>query len=188
MGGDNSDREEIDLLIRGLEARPLVPRKASAPLSQPPDRSVPAQPPSDPPVAGHQVDPRRWSSWPEAPLLMPSRPAPAPWTALASRPAISLPRLPDLTRFFRMPGQVSMARLWVGLGALDAAAMTFWPYPKTYFWGVVVYLLSLGLVAVTGVWGARLTWDTRLGAAHTIALGTVVWAVTLATALTLPLV
>ena len=33
---------------------------------------------------------------------------------------------------------------------------------------------------VNGVWGARLSWDARLGAAHTLSLGTVFWAVTLA--------
>jgi uncharacterized membrane protein len=80
-----------------------------------------------------------------------------------------------------------MVRMWVGLGVVHSAAMTFWPYPKTYFWGLVLYLLSLALVLVTGVWGARLSWEARLGAAHTVALGTVVSAIALAAAETLPL-
>jgi hypothetical protein len=81
-----------------------------------------------------------------------------------------------------------MLRMWVGLGALHCASMTFWPYPKTYLWGLVLYILSLGLVLVTGVWGARLSWEARLGAAHTVALGTVLWAVTLAATDTMRLI
>jgi hypothetical protein len=33
--------------------------------------------------------------------------------------------------------------------------------------------LCLALALVAGVWGARLSWEQRLGAAHTLALGTV---------------
>ena len=110
----------------------------------------------------------------------------APRFAFAS--AISLPQVPDLTRLFRMPGPVIVTRMWVGLGAVYGGAMTYWPYPKTYLWGLVSYLLSLGLVLVTGIWGARLSWEARLGAAHTIALATVLWAITLAAAVTLPLI
>lgn len=188
MGGDNSDREEIDVLIRGLTAKQRVPQRATPAVTQPRDRPAPAQPRVAQPVARHRVDSRHRTSLPDARSLVPSRPAPAFGEAVAFRSAVSLPQLPDLTRFFRMPGHVTIARLWVALGALDGAAMTFWPYPKTYLWGLVLYLLSLGLVAVTGIWGARLTWDTRLGAAHTIALGTVAWALTLGIALTVPLV
>jgi hypothetical protein len=77
--------------------------------------------------------------------------------------------------------------MWVGLGASYGAAMAFWPYPKTYLWGLVLYLLSLGLVLVAGAWGARLSWQERLGSAHTVALVTVLWALVLAAAEILPL-
>jgi hypothetical protein len=59
--------------------------------------------------------------------------------------------------------------------------MYFWPYAKTYFWGLVIYQSCLGFLLVAGVWGARLSWDARLGAAHTLAVGTVLWAITLGT-------
>ena len=72
-----------------------------------------------------------------------------------------------------------MVRCWVALGVIYSASLAFWPYPKTYFWGMVFYLLSLGLVLISGIWGARMSWEARLGAAHTIALGTVLWAVKL---------
>jgi hypothetical protein len=53
---------------------------------------------------------------------------------------------------------------------------------------MVLYLLCLGLALVASIWGARLSWDARLGAAHTVALCTAVWAVTLVTVEALPLV
>jgi len=163
MDGPDSDREEIDLLVRELmEER--VPQKAAAVQ----------------PVASQQAELRPGSRWTTVRLLMPSRRRPGFGKRFAFGSAISLPQLPDLNRFFRMPGPVTMVRLWVLLGAVHCASMTFWPYPKTYFWGLVLYLLSLALVLVTGIWGARLSWDARLGAAHTVALGTVLWAVTLA--------
>ena len=80
-----------------------------------------------------------------------------------------------------------MARMWVVLAAAYGASLTFWPYPKTYLWGMVLYLLCLGLGLVTSVWAARLSWDARLGAAHSVALVTALWAVTLATIETLAL-
>jgi hypothetical protein len=86
-----------------------------------------------------------------------------------------------------MPEPVTLARMWVALGAAYSASMTFWPYPKTYLWGMVLYLLCLGLALVASIWGARLSWDARLGSAHTVALGTTFWAVTLAIVEALPL-
>ena len=124
---------------------------------------------------------------------MPSKPARAhkKLFAFASRvtlPAVRLPRVADLTAVFPIPGRVTVARMWVGLGALNGGAMAFWPYPKTYLWGLVLYVAALGLALAAGVWGARLSWDERLGGAHTIALGTVAWTITLGVALTLPLI
>jgi hypothetical protein len=92
-----------------------------------------------------------------------------------------------LRRFVRVPSTIALVRVWVALASACAIAMSFWPYPKTYFWGLVLYQLCLGLALVAGIWGARLSWDARLGAAHTLALGTVLWAVTLGTADTITL-
>jgi hypothetical protein len=36
------------------------------------------------------------------------------------------------------------------------------------------------MVVVAGVWSARLTWNTRLPMAHTVALFVVLWGITLA--------
>ena len=66
--------------------------------------------------------------------------------------------------------------------------MPYWPYPKASAWWLFLYLCAIGMVLVAGIWSARLTWDTRLGAAHTVALGVVLWGITLAAEETLPLV
>jgi hypothetical protein len=136
----------------------------------------------DPPKAERQAG-RRWSN---VRMLMPStRHADRePRIALAS--VIRLAQLPNLSRFVSWPGQVAIVRMWVGMSVVYCASLSFWPYPKTYLWGMVLYVLSLGLVLVSGVWGARLTWQARLGAAHTMSVGTVFWAVGLAVAETLP--
>jgi hypothetical protein len=174
MGNDEFDSEQIDLLVRELmAARPLT-------VSAPPAVGQPVAPPP--------VERRPGTRWSNVRLLMPSRPAPGAGDRFAFLSEIALPQLPDLSRFFRKPGPVTLLRMWVGLGALHCASMTFWPYPKTYLWGLVLYLLSLALVLVTGIWGARLSWEARLGAAHTVALGTVLWAVTLAATDTMRLI
>jgi hypothetical protein len=66
-------------------------------------------------------------------------------------------------------------RVFVGLGVLLSAAMPYWPYSHAWSWGLLCYLCAIELVVVTGIWGAKLTWDARLPAAHTAALGTVIW-------------
>lgn len=88
-------------------------------------------------------------------------------------------------RFIRVPSSTTLVRLWVTLAAAYGGALFFWPYPKTYFWGLVLYQACLGLSLVAGIWGARLSWDARLGSAHTLALGTVLWAMTLGTSNTM---
>jgi hypothetical protein len=168
MGRDGSEPEEIDVLIRTLALAQDTPAKAKPAAGQQVASGDAEQPPENP--------------WKDVQLLLPSMPAPGLGRGFALASAISLPRLPDLSGVFRMPGAVTMARMWVGLGVVYSASMTFWPYPKTYLWGLVLYLLALGLVLVTGIWGARLTWQERLGSAHTVALGTVFWGIALVSA------
>jgi hypothetical protein len=180
------DRKEIDLLIRELTTKPRESPPAGPAISQPFSRLATAARPAAQPVAAQPaaVPPGRWTN---VRLLMPSRPAPVVAKRFAFDAALNLPHPAELTAFFRMPGPVTLARMWVALGAAYSASMTFWPYPKTYLWGMVLYLLCLGLALVASIWGARLSWDARRGSAHTVALGTTFWAVTLAIAETLPL-
>ena len=181
---EDFDREEIDTLVRELMADPRVPLRASPIVSQSVEEGLPPQPAI--PVAGDQAALRPGSRWTNVRLQMPSPRSPGFKDRFALASAIRLPRLWDLNRLSTVPGSVALVRMWVGLGAVYSASMTFWPYPKTYLWGLVLYLLCLGLVLVTGVWGARLSWEARLGAAHTVALGAALWAVGLATVETLP--
>jgi hypothetical protein len=183
MDGTEVDREEVDLLVLELTTDKPIRRKA-APFA-------PKQPAAPQPVAPQPPEPRPVSRWSDVRLLMPeARPTAAvsgKRSAFAS--AIPFPQihLPDFSRVLRMPGPVMLTRMWVGLGAVYGAAMIFWPYPKTYLWGLVLYLLSLGLVLTTGVWGAKLSWDSRLGTSHTVALCTVLLAIALAAGEIVPL-
>jgi hypothetical protein len=74
----------------------------------------------------------------------------------------------------------------LGLGVALGVAMPFWPYPKACAWWLLFYLFAVAVLVVAGVWAARLTWVTRLGVAHMLALGVVFWGITLAADETLP--
>jgi hypothetical protein len=182
MTGNDLDRDAIDLLVRDVMAG-----KAPAPQ----------------PVAAEPAPLRPGTRWTNVRMQMPAKTAPGLWkrfedtvaVALPELPALpglprlpQLPELPDVRSFIRMPGPVAVTRMWVGLGALYSFSMTFWPYQRTYVLGLALYMLALGLLVVAGVWGARLSWDGRLGAAHTIAVGTVLWSITLATIQTVSLI
>jgi hypothetical protein len=89
----------------------------------------------------------------------------------------------------RLPsGTSGTTVVWVsvGLGVALGIAMPFWPYPKACAWWLLLYLSAVAMVVVAGVWAARLTWVTRLGVAHMLALGVVFWGITLAADETLP--
>ena len=81
---------------------------------------------------------------------------------------------------FTVRRQVTVVRMCVGLGVLLGLAMPYWPYPKAGTWWTLFYLFAVGMVVVAGIWSARLTWKTRLGIAHTVALGVLLWGLTLA--------
>lgn len=105
--------------------------------------------------------------------------------SLPDLPAFRLPalRLPALTEATR---SVLIVRAWVTLGLLLSVSMAYWPYPKTYLLGLLAYIFAVALLVVAGVWSAKLTWDVRLGGAHTVAIGIVLWAIVLVAAETLP--
>jgi hypothetical protein len=122
-------------------------------------------------------------------LIMPAvRTEPKPNRALAMASAIRLPALPKLALPQLNEEQWSTVSTYafVGLGVLLAAAMPFWPYAHAWSWGLLVYFAAVQLVVVTGIWGAKLTWDARLPAAHTVSLGTAVWGLGLLAAEAVP--
>jgi hypothetical protein len=178
MAGDNLDGPELDVLIRDLSA----PKKKVVVAT--PAVSRPAAPimvssvvrPAGSGMTAPPVAPRREQKSFLSSIRVPKLPAlPAlRLPALPALPALSLPRLNQI----RVPQSV-VVRSCVALGVLLSAAMPFWPYPKAGVWWVL-YLFSVGMVVVAGVWSARLTWNTRLGMAHTVALFVVLWGITLA--------
>lgn len=182
VADDNLERQEVDTLIQELSKVRSAPKVVKPVASTAPVTPVaPAAPPAAPSVS-------RWTS---ARLIMPAAPMEPKSNrfTFASRlnlPALpALPSLPDFGWFSLTPGPVAIVRLWVGLGVALGASMAYWPYPRTYFIGLFVYLFAVDVVLLTGVWAAKLSWDARLGGAHTIALGTVLWSITLAVQQTL---
>ena len=94
--------------------------------------------------------------------------------------------LSALTARIAAPSQIMMVRLSVGLSVALAAAMPYWPYPKQCAGWLLLYMFSVMMVVVAGIWAARYTWSTRLGLAHTLALCIVGWGISLGAEETLP--
>jgi hypothetical protein len=76
---------------------------------------------------------------------------------------------------------MSAAAVWscVALGVLLGAALPQWPYAKACGWWLALYLAAVEIVVVAGIWGARVSWKSRLGFAHVIAICTVIWGLAL---------
>jgi hypothetical protein len=180
---DDFDHEEVDRLVQAL-AKPIKPASpfAAVALAAPPagtSTGAAATPAPEQPVL---TPGQRWSN---ATLLMPAaRMEPKKPFALAS--VLRLPALPRIPFLTGMPPGALSARVFVGLGVLLSAAMPYWPYAHGWSWGLVVYLGAIMLNLVAGIWGAKLTWDERLPAAHTVAVGIVLWGVGLLAAETVP--
>ena len=205
MAGDDFDRVEVDHLIRELSSPAPKPKvKPAAPVATK-TAAASAAPVAAAAVAVAAPVARPVTQLPRLPLPVrrtladrlaaDTMPRQDRWQTLRDvRDRIRLPvyrfpqiRLPEMPRGIGMPDQITAVRLWVGLAVALAVAMPFWPYPKTNAWWVVFYMFAVVMVVVAGVWSARLTWATRLGIAHIVALTIVLWGITLAAEETLPL-
>ena len=175
---DIIDREEVERLVKELDA----PRKRPAPAPKPPSAFAAlaeAAAPTPPTDNGALTPGQRWTT---ARLLMPAARTDQAnqRNVFAFLSALSLPAwarihfLAHIQTIQTLSGALA-ARVFVGLGALLSAAIPYWPYAHAWSWGLVLYLSAVMLVLVTGIWGAKLTWDARLPAAHTVAVGTVLW-------------
>jgi hypothetical protein len=100
-------------------------------------------------------------------------------STLGARPA---PRM----RPIRAP--MSSVAVWscVGLGVLLGAALLQWPYERACGWWLALYMTAVGTVVVAGLWGARVSWTSRLGFAHVIAVCTIIWGLALTAQEVLP--
>ena len=77
-------------------------------------------------------------------------------------------------------------RAFVGLSLALGVAMPYWPYGHACGWGLMFYALGLMTVLTAGVWTSILTWYSRLGVSHVIAILVFAWGVTLSVAEVLP--
>jgi hypothetical protein len=65
-------------------------------------------------------------------------------------------------------------------------ALTQWPYGRACGGPLVFYLVAVATLVVTGMWGALSSWRGRLGLAHVVALGTILWGLAVASQEVLP--
>jgi hypothetical protein len=83
---------------------------------------------------------------------------------------------------------MSAAGVWacVGLGVLLGAALPYWPYDRACGTWLILYMVAVGIVLVAGMWGARVSWKSRFGFAHVIAICTIIWGLALTAEQVLP--
>ena len=82
-----------------------------------------------------------------------------------------------ISRLRPIKAPMSSAAVWscVALGVLLGAAQPQWPYAKGCGWWLALYMAAVEIVVVAGIWGARVSWKSRLGFAHVIAVCTIIW-------------
>jgi len=74
----------------------------------------------------------------------------------------------------------------VVLIALLAGVVPQWPYGNSCGWGLYFYSACVAVVLFGGAWSLLLTWNSRLGFTHIIALGTLIWGAALAADIVAP--
>ncbi len=92
--------------------------------------------------------------------------APSGGGAPAGAPAARAPSVPAPV------GRKAALSTWlrVLLGAALAVGMTQWPYFHACGPALFLYVGSIGVVGLAGLWGAVSSWRRRMGLAHTISL------------------
>ncbi len=110
----------------------------------------------------------------------PESPKPVPEKPDASAPAPARVRAPAAL--------VRPLGVWVrvGLTAVLALALTQWPFAQACGLGLAAYLAAVGVVLVSGVWGAVSSWRLRLPKTHALALLTLLGGLTLVALEVLP--
>ena len=74
----------------------------------------------------------------------------------------------------------------VGLGLALGVGMLVWPYGHVCGFKLLFYMIGAGTVVIAGVWSGVSSWRRRMGLAHVLSLGLIVWGLLLAAGVTLP--
>jgi len=125
--------------------------------------------------------PRDWDKeLAEIDKVMAKQPAPAPVLAKAGGGQAPLPRQSGGPAPAPPPSGKAAFGTWlkVLLGAVLGGAMTQWPYANACGIGLFIYLGAVGVVVLSGLWGALSSWNRRM-------LVTL-WGLILATAVAIP--
>jgi hypothetical protein len=69
---------------------------------------------------------------------------------------------------------------------LLGAALPYWPYDRACGSWLLLYMVAVALALVAGMWGARVSWKSRYGFAHVIAICTIIWGLALTAEQVLP--
>ncbi|HWA17022.1 MAG TPA: hypothetical protein VG817_11340 [Gemmatimonadales bacterium] len=109
--------------------------------------------------------------------------APASGNAPVARGSSGSGALPAATG-----GRFAVATTWfrVILGLLLAVGITQWPYANACGLNLAMYLGAIATVIVAGLWSAVSSWNRRLGFAHFLSLGVLLWGLVLAAREVLP--
>jgi len=93
-----------------------------------------------------------------------------------------------LSRMRPIGGPMRPGAVWgcVALGVILGIALPQWPYARACGWWLLLYLTAVGTVVVAGAWGARVSWRSRIGLAHIVAMGTMIWGLALTAQEVLP--
>ena len=85
-------------------------------------------------------------------------------------------------------GRFAVATTWfrVILGLLLAVGITQWPYANACGFNLAMYLGAISTVIVAGLWSSVSSWNRRLGFAHFLSLGVLLWGLILAAREVLP--
>jgi hypothetical protein len=74
----------------------------------------------------------------------------------------------------------------VSLGLLLGVGMLVWPYSHVCGINLLFYMIGASTVTLAGVWSGITSWKRRLGYAHLLSLGLVIWGLVLAAGVVLP--
>ncbi len=109
-----------------------------------------------------------------------------PYLTGGSAPTVRKPAAAPAAGVGRSGGEWLGTWSRVVLGLLIGIGMTQWPYTHGCGLRLISYLVGVLTVIVAGVWSSISSWRRRLGFAHLLAQGLIIWGLVLAAREVLP--